>query len=262
MLDIQNQKLKHIRTSLLHMTQEEFAGELEISPKTVASIEQGKLDVSHKTALAICKKFGYSMDYIYGLTEDKNDTAGTMLLYLKKLFEYRTDPECDKYPHILTVRKCVMDFLNGYAQANRLFSDGVIPESAFTPWVEKLKADFNSAMEADGKNEEFCLVPKADFGAFLAYTDRSNREIVSQAIKSHDVKFTSEAAEQNFIDNAIRNLVFDKGEIKDFDSYLESQKQSDPGAFRSNVPVPIITKPIGLGGAPDAAPLKKSRLWR
>lgn len=262
MLDIQNQKFKHIRTSLLHMTQEEFAGKLEISPKTVASIEQGKLDVSHKTALAICKKFGYSMDYIYGLTEDKNDTAGTMLLYLKKLFEYRADSESDKYPHILSVRKCVVDFLDGYAQANRLFCDGVIPESAFNPWVEKLKADFNSAMEAGGKNEEFRLVPKADFDIFLAYTDRSNREIVSQAIKSHDVKFTSEAAEQNFIDNAIKTLSILNGEIQGFDSYLEKQKQADPGAFKSDKPVPIITKRIGPGGAPGNTEFPIPEHWR
>ncbi len=262
MLDIQNQKFKHIRTSLLHMTQEEFADKLEISPKTVASIEQGKLDVSHKTALAICKKFGYSMDYIYGLTEDKNDTAGTMLLYLKKLFEYRADPECDKYPHILSIRECVVNFLDGYAQANRLFNDGVIPESAFTPWVEKLKADFNSAMEADGKNEEFRLIPEADFDAFLAYTDRCSREIISQAIKAHKAKFTSASAEQHFVDNAIKNLLIVDGEIQGFDEYLKAQMEADPYAFQIGNPPPIITKYIGPGGAPDAAPLKKSRLWR
>lgn len=163
-MGIANERFKAIRESL-GMTQEVFAGEIDTSVATVRKLERGDSDslpLGH--ALKINQKFGYSLDYIYGITDDTNDEASTMLLYLKKLFDFTFDnrPGFERFPYSLCVRKCVVKFLEGYAQAKGLLDNGTIPMAAFEPWVAKLKAEFDSAMKETPSYspEKLRLVPE------------------------------------------------------------------------------------------------------
>lgn len=229
-MNIENERIKYIRTKILKVTVEEFADQIGVSKGTVSNINQGK-PVSIDSALAICRKFGFSLDYIYGLREDAKDTAGTMLLYLKKLFDYRVDPGCDKYPHILSIRKPVLDFLDGYAQASKLYSGGVIPEPAYTLWVEKLKTDFNSAIDADSKYEEFCLIPKKDRDSFVKILERDKCDLIDRAIEQYKIKFTSAAAKRDFISRASKCVTVDGAELRGFDDFLKKQREAEPDQF-------------------------------
>lgn len=51
------------------LNQEKFAEKLRVSRDTVRDVEQGKRLLSIEFALQIHKHFGYSLDYIYGLSD-------------------------------------------------------------------------------------------------------------------------------------------------------------------------------------------------
>lgn len=229
-MDAKNNRIIQIRKEL-SMTQEKFAKAVDASAATIRNIEQGKGKLSADIAIQIHDKLGYSLDYIYGLCEDAKDTAGTMLLYLEKLFDYRVDPGCDKYPHILFIRKPVLDFLDGYARASQLYSGAVIPEPAYTLWVEKLKADFNSAMNADSECEEFCLIPKKDRDSFVKILERDKCDLIGRAIEQNKIKFTSAAAKRDFISRASKCVTVDGAELRGFDDFLKKQREDEPDQF-------------------------------
>lgn len=229
-MNIENERVKHIRTNILNMTVEQFAESIGVSNGTISNINQGK-NVSIDVALKISKKHGFSLDYIYGLSEDEKDTAGTMLIYLTKLFEYRVDPECSRYPHILYIMKPVCDFLDGYYQANKLFEDGKIPESAYIPWIDKLKMDFNSAFKEDCTREAFCLIPKKDRDEFVNILDCDKSMLIERAIEQNKVKFTSAAAKRDFVSRASERVAMHGTELLGFDEFLTEQCRNEPDQF-------------------------------
>ena len=157
-MNIENKRISNLRKKV-SLSREGFSEKADFSVDLLAKIEAGSLSVSLKTATKVANAFGVSLDWIYGRTEDTNDHASTMMLYLDKLFHFHIDGK-KEYPYSLQVGKPIMDFLDGYHQAIELYNSGVIPEAAFIPWVNKLKEDMNSALDGDFEEIEFCLVPK------------------------------------------------------------------------------------------------------
>lgn len=152
-MSIEHERIKAIRKAAGIKTQEEFAERVGVSTETISKIEQGKNAVSLSVAKSVAEKFGTTLDYIYGLTDDTNDDAATMLLYLKKLFNHHVDSKYSKKcSHVITVRKCVGEFLDKYAEAIDALDRGM-PKEALDLWIEKLKADFNFAMAEDDDTE-------------------------------------------------------------------------------------------------------------
>lgn len=144
-----------------NLTQEQFAEEIGMSPATISSIEQGRNQVSAEVAIAIADRFGVSLDWIYGRTEDTNDEASTMLLYLKKIMGFHIDQNYT-HPYFFVIGKPFFDFFEGYVQATKLFNEGAIPEAAYNPWIDKLKDDFNKAMKENPDAKEYGLIPKSE----------------------------------------------------------------------------------------------------
>ncbi len=246
-MGVENDHFKLIRTNR-GLTQEDFAAKLEISAPMVRKIEQGHSNVSLSNAKKIREVFGVSMDYIYGFTEDTDDDASTMLLYLTKLFDYK-EPH-----HSLSIKKCVADFLNNYAQAKDMFERGIIPVAAYEPWVDKLKHDFNNAIiDVEDVAVEFCLVPKEEFDKFMEFKNRDFTDSTRNALIDMGIKFSSKAAEQRIISQIIEQGLSDDS----LSSFIKAQKEADPDAFAPDKPAPrFLTGGGGHGEPPESVPAR------
>lgn len=111
-------------------------------------------------ATKIADAYNVSLDWIYGRTEDTSDTASSMLLYLNKLFNFKIDENYEN-PFILEICQPILCFFSDYKMAEDMLRDGKIPEVAYTPWIEKIKSDLNSAIKDTSIGKaEYCLVPK------------------------------------------------------------------------------------------------------
>ena len=113
--------------------------------------------------MTIHEKFGYSLDYLYGLTDSTNDEASTMLLYLRRLFHYKYD-EKSNFHHTVEIAHPVIEFLNSLAKADELLASGM-PKQAYDLWLDQLKRDFDSAMnkQANSSADKYVLVTMHEF---------------------------------------------------------------------------------------------------
>ena len=143
----------------MDLNQETFAEKIGKSVDTIRKIEQGNMKLSADVAIAIADAFHVSLDWLYGRTNDTNDDASTMLMYLNKVLGFYTDNNYDQ-PYFFSLSQPFFDFFDGYTQATNLFKKGDIPEAAYNPWVDKLKSDFNEAIKSNPVKKEYGLVPK------------------------------------------------------------------------------------------------------
>ena len=143
----------------MDLNQETFAEKIGKSVDTIRKIEQGNMKLSADVAIAIADAFHVSLDWLYGRTNDTNDDASTMLMYLNKVLGFYTDNNYDQ-PYFFSLSQPFFDFFDGYTQATNLFKKGDIPEAAYNPWVDKLKSDFNEAIKSNPERKEYGLVPK------------------------------------------------------------------------------------------------------
>ena len=143
----------------MDLNQETFAEKIGKSVATIRKIEQGNMKLSADVAIAIADAFHVSLDWLYGRTNDTNDDASTMLMYLNKVLGFYTDNNYDQ-PYFFSLSQPFFDFFDGYTQATNLFKKGDIPEAAYNPWVDKLKSDFNEAIKSNPERKEYGLVPK------------------------------------------------------------------------------------------------------
>lgn len=158
-LNIEHQRVIAIRGS---RTQEAFAGAINMSVDNLRKIERGEIGVTLNTARAIHEAEGVSLDYIYGYTDNTDDDASKILLYLAKIFNYSNEANDGTY-HI-TLRKSVVEFLENYRQATDLYESGKIPEAAYIPWIEKLKADLNGSFKSEGDTDiEYTLIESKSY---------------------------------------------------------------------------------------------------
>lgn len=171
-MSIENERFKSIREAL-SLTQETFAEQLNISTASVRKLEKdGNLGVSH--AIRIHELYGYSLDYIYGLTDNTHDAASDMLLYLKELFDIEFNSEEIPFT-TLYVKESAVVFLRGYAQAKALLDNGTIPQAAFDPWLSKLKKDYDTASDKEEPLVKYGLVPEDTIREFVKPTSGTIR---------------------------------------------------------------------------------------
>ena len=162
---IEHERIRDIRKAAGIKTQQDFAERLGVSTETISKIEQGKNTVTVALAKKVADEFNTTLDYIYGLSDDTNDDAATMLLYLKKLFNYRIDGD-NKDWFIISVKKCVLDFFTDYKQATDLFKSDKIPEEVFNLWVDNLKSKLNAVISDDtAMSQEYRLIPADKYRA-------------------------------------------------------------------------------------------------
>lgn len=91
----------------------------------------------------------------------------------------------------------------------------------------------------------------AELTAKLAARDYD--DAVRAGIASAGVKFSSKAAERDFMNSAReKKMELKDGSLTGFDDFVKSQREADPGAFAPEKPAPRFVGPVGAGGAPHA----------
>lgn len=125
--------------------------------------------------------------------------------------------------------------------------------------LEQLKATAGDAETTKKQLEELqqrYTTETEQYKAQLA--DRDYADAISRSITSNGLKFSSKAAERDFIATVKeKKLELKDGDLTGFDDLVKEQREMDPGAFASNRPAPRIVAATGNGGAP-AQPISRA----
>lgn len=91
------ERIRHLRKNLLNLTLEEFSNKINISRSNLGNIETGRIGLTERVLLDICRTFHVRQDWIKNGTEpifeDNSDPFDTEIL---KLYASLTD-ENKKY---------------------------------------------------------------------------------------------------------------------------------------------------------------------
>ena len=158
-------RLKQIRDEK-KMTQKTFSEYLEIKQQTLSGYEIGKISPSLEVAFSIAQKLNVSLDWLCGLSNERNNSAEQFGTY-GEIFQQLV--KIDKSNHIciksvklggddkqviLMNDSIVQIFLEEWGKILTLFHDGIINKSLYDLWVnEKIQYykvrlnDFDEYME-------------------------------------------------------------------------------------------------------------------
>lgn len=135
-------------------TQEDFAFKIGISPDSIKKIEQGHNVLTVDNAITIKEKFGVSLDWLYGVSEEMNDEISTTLIALRKYFKLcvKRNKYCKYFT--ATFSETLRDFLLEYDEAERICKEKNIPDSGREAWLNDIKARYNSKMQSNDLGKE------------------------------------------------------------------------------------------------------------
>ena len=128
-----------------NLTQEELAEKIDVSAPLVTGMETQKKKLSLRNAMLIAKEFNVSLDWLYGLSDDTNDSASNILSTLKDIFDINLE---QKY---IRIDKNLADFLESLSRAYKTRKEGILPEEAFNYWIEGAKKTYNENPKSDKK---------------------------------------------------------------------------------------------------------------
>ena len=82
--------------------------------------------------------------------------------------------------------------------------------------------------------------------------DRDYSDAVKRAIADKGLKFSSKAAERDFVARLKeKKLEIKDGALDGVDDFIKAQREDEPEAFASDKPAPRIVTAVGAGGAPQ-----------
>jgi len=142
-------KTTRIRTLLEKraLKNQEFAEELGFSIDTANKLSSGSVPLTLDKAKLIADKYNVSLDWLYERSEDTNDDAGRILLYLEKFFKIRRGDGkvCD---FIIEMDEDVKNFLLAVDDVRKIKETCVIPARAVEVWIDEEKRVFNEKYKA------------------------------------------------------------------------------------------------------------------
>ena len=114
----------------LELTQEQFADKIGVSTVLISDIERKKKKLSLSNAIEIRRLFNVSLDWLYELSDDINDTASNIIDDLRQVFN--------------------IDFKNRTKlfDAYKTKEEKNIPDDGFKYWVDGLKKDYNEKLKS------------------------------------------------------------------------------------------------------------------
>jgi len=160
--------VKKLREKLGYKSRADFGEAVGLSEGTIKNAEYSD-NLSLESAKKIADRFNVSLDYLFGRSEDTQDSAATMMLYLKKLFDFEMENDYS-FPFI-KVKEPVKAYLDGLSQAKEMLKNGM-PETAYQIWVDELSRIFNEEMQkTEALNaEKYLLVPSPYYEKFKTIT--------------------------------------------------------------------------------------------
>lgn len=94
-----HEQLKHLRKNILHLSQEEFARQINISRSNLGNIETNKINLTERTLADICRTFHVNHSWITeGLEPVFTADSHSLDEQVFRLYEKLTD-ENKKYLH-------------------------------------------------------------------------------------------------------------------------------------------------------------------
>lgn len=129
-------RIKELRENL-NLTQEDFAEKLDIDAQTVSLIERQKNGLNINTAIKISKQFNVSLDWLYELSNNTNDSASDILMKLKDIFDF------DWAEKLIKIDGHLATFLEEISKAYKIREDTNMPDEPFNLWIEEIKRRYN-----------------------------------------------------------------------------------------------------------------------
>lgn len=126
----------------LELTQEQFADKIGVSTVLISDIERKKKKLSLSNAIEIRRLFNVSLDWLYELSDDTNDTASNIIDDLRQVFNI------DFKNRTISVDENLAEFLDKLFDAYKTKKEKNIPDDGFKYWVDGLKKDYNEKLKS------------------------------------------------------------------------------------------------------------------
>ena len=126
----------------LELTQEQFADKIGVSTVLISDIERKKKKLSLSNAIEIRRLFNVSLDWLYELSDDINDTASNIIDDLRQVFNI------DFKNRTISVDENLSEFLDKLFDAYKTKEEKNIPDDGFKYWVDGLKKDYNEKLKS------------------------------------------------------------------------------------------------------------------
>ena len=119
--------------------------------------------------------------------------------------------------------------------------------------LEVLKKNGGSADDLRKQLEELQKKYETDTEALnTKLADRDYSEAITRSIASTGLKFSSKAAERDFVSRLMeKRLELKDGKLEGWDDHVKAQRETEPDTFAPDKTAPRIVSRVGAGGAPQ-----------
>lgn len=145
----------------------EFANLFGIAESTQKSYENGNRTIPVEYALKVCNECHVTMDWIYGRSENKNETSAiisSILLALSKVFKFKENCLPD-HRAALYIDKTFSDYLIDIENLEKQYDD--LGDELFAEAYARMQEKYKSLLHQlfgdinyDGKNDKFVEISK------------------------------------------------------------------------------------------------------
>lgn len=170
------ERLKELRKNA-NMTQKEFSEKIGCTMASLSAYENGSKMPPTQTLVNIAKSFNCSIDWLFGLKNEKNydikeQPAKTYSEYIRRLFalygtsiKFVLDCSCngagknmDATKGIAFYDPIIKLFLKSWKKTLALYNDCTIDSTIYEAWKEKVLRDFNyNIITGDNSWEDFAI---------------------------------------------------------------------------------------------------------
>lgn len=145
------------------LTQEKFAETIGCGVDTIRKIETADRKLSPDIAMLMARKFNVSLDWLYGVSADINDTAGAIIMQLLRFFqvgitirEYmNSDGVLQEQEYLtLTIDKPLYQCLHDLHEAEKFKEEKGLPPKAYDLWVADILQKYTEYLKEQERTEE------------------------------------------------------------------------------------------------------------
>lgn len=157
-------RFKELRESL-NLNKKQFAEKFDISANTITNIENGKNNLSITLALEIAEKCNVSLDWLYGISDEKK-VAGMDKFNSFFKFKKITVPVEDKTTSLIKefntveLSDAIINYYEKISEIEEFKKEKGLPQEAYILWKDSVRKKYESELENDGSFTEYVLIKK------------------------------------------------------------------------------------------------------